>query len=160
MNTEKKLYTILFIEDEDIIRKNYVRYLSQYYKNVYEARDGIEAYDLYKKLNPDILIVDINLPKMTGLELLKKIRKTDHSTRAIILTAHSEVDYLLEATELKLTKYLVKPITRNEIKDALNIVNEEIQMFETKMKKYVVLDDDFIWNLELNELYNQKVSVF
>lgn len=160
MDIKKSFYSILFIEDEDLIRENYVRYLSQYYENVYEAKDGFEAYELYKKLKPDILIVDINLPKMTGLELMEKIRKNDHSTKAIVLTAHSEVDYLLKATELKLTKYLVKPISRSDLKDALNIVNEEMQMFEVKMKKYVTLSNGFFWNKEFNELYNQKVIVF
>lgn len=151
--TDKLDHTILFIEDEIDTRKNYVRYLKRYFIEVYEAGDGEEALQIYKEKKPDILIIDINIPKLNGLELLKRIRQNDHSTKALMLTAHSDKEFLLKAAELKLTKYLVKPVTRDELKDALHLVIDEIEKFKTTGNKLEILKDGFIWNNEKKELF-------
>ena len=100
MNNIKEPYSVLYIEDEKDIRANYVNYLDRHFEKVYEAADGEEGYEKYKKNRPDIMIVDINLPKLNGLELVRRIRENNHSTKVIMLTAHSETKSLLEATEL------------------------------------------------------------
>ena len=104
MNSEKYPYDLLYVEDENITRKNYVEYLEIYFQRVYQASNAEEAYRLYKSKRPSILILDINLPKQSGLELLRQIRESDHSVKAIMLTARSDVSSLMDATELKLTK--------------------------------------------------------
>jgi len=124
-------YTILLVEDEIEIRHNFVLYLKHFFKAVYEASNGNEAYSIYKDKKPDIMIIDINLPSMNGLELLSKIRQNDHTTRALMLTAHAHSEYLMKATELKLTKYLLKPISRAELKEALELTIGELQRFTT-----------------------------
>lgn len=160
MDIEKKFeYSILFIEDEQNIRNNYVRYLKRYFKEVYEAEDGESGYELYTQKKPHILIVDISLPSMSGLEFLRKIRQYDHTTRAIMLTAHSHKDYLLDAASLKLTKYLVKPITREELKEALYLAIEEITRFQTISNHIVVLKDGYIWNHKKSELFKDEKRV-
>ncbi len=156
MNDESYPYDILFIEDEKAIRDNYVEFLKRYFKNVYEAEDGEVAYQVYKEKKPDILIVDINIPKLNGIELLKKIRKSDHKTKAIMLTAHSDTSYLLDAVGLKLTKYLIKPVTRAQLKEALNLVFEELREYDILPKKTLVLKDGFVWNYETRELFNKE----
>jgi two-component system, OmpR family, response regulator VanR len=158
MNSIKEAYSVLYIEDEKDIRANYVNYLTRHFETVFEAADGEEGYAKYKKNRPDIMIVDINLPKLNGLDLVRKIREDDHSTKVIMLTAHSETKYLLEATELKLTKYLVKPVSRSELKDALNLVIDELSNFETTSKKTVVLKDGFYWDIQREELLNNNSS--
>jgi DNA-binding response OmpR family regulator len=155
MNIESYPYDILFIEDEKAIRDNYVEFLKRYFKNVYEAEDGEEAYKIYIEKAPDILIVDINIPKLNGIDLLKKIRQKDHRTKAIMLTAHSDTSYLLEAVGLKLTRYLVKPVTRAQLKEALNSVLEELKQYDVLPKQILVLKDGFTWNYETNELINK-----
>jgi len=72
MQIKDNLYDLLFVEDEKPIRDNYVTYLKRYFKNVYEAEDGEHAYTVYKEKKPQLMIVDINIPKMNGLELVKK----------------------------------------------------------------------------------------
>ncbi len=156
MNNIKEAYSVLYIEDEKDIRANYVNYLTRHFEKVYEAADGEEGYEKYKKNRPDIMIVDINLPKLNGLDLVRKIREENHSTKVIMLTAHSETKYLLEATELKLTKYLVKPVSRSELKDALNLVIDELSSFETTYKKTIVLKDGFYWDIQREELLNNN----
>ncbi len=148
-------YNILFIEDEKEIRDNYIKYLKRHFKNVYEAIDGEDGYSQYKDKKPEIMIVDINLPKLNGLELLKKIRENDQTTKVIMLTAYSDKKYLLDATELKLVKYLVKPISRNELKDALDLAVQEYLKFDIVSKKILNLEDNFVWNYT-NEIMSQN----
>ena len=157
MECEKIQFTVLYVEDEEAIRENYLRYLKKYFINVYEAQDGEKAYEVYKEKKPELLIVDINLPKMNGLELIKKIRETDRTTRIIVLTAYSDVHYLLDATELMLTKYLIKPIMRLELKNALNIAVRDLLEFTISSNSLFILREGFSYNLETNELFkNQK----
>jgi len=156
---DKNNFTILFVEDETDTRKNYTRYLKRYFDEVYEAEDGEIAYEIYQDKKPDILIIDINLPKLNGLDLLKKIRQKDHKTKAIVLTAHSDKEYLLDATSLKLTKYLIKPVSRDELKDALTLVIEEMSKFTTNSNKILTLRENTVWNFELNQLLKEGIVI-
>ncbi len=152
-------YTILFIEDEDDTRENYVRYLKRYFIDVYEAIDGEEALKIYRDKKPNILIIDINLPKISGIELLQIIREKDHTTKALMLTAHSTTDFLLKASELKLTKYLLKPITRDELKDALNSTINELNRFNVIAKEIFVLKENYIWNYAQKRLLKDNIEI-
>ncbi len=158
-NIKQQPYSILFIEDEDDTRENYVKYLKKYFINVYEARDGEQALKIYKDKKPDILIIDINLPKISGIELLQIIRKKDHTTKALMLTAHTTTDFLLKASELKLTKYLIKPITRDELKEALNLTIEELNKFNTISKNILILKENYRWDYKQKKLLNDNIEV-
>jgi len=145
-------FDILFIEDEKAIRDNYVAYLKMFFNAVYEAEDGEKAYEIYKEKKPHILIVDIHLPKLSGIDLLKRIRKTDHTTKAIMLTAYTDTSLLLESASLKLTKYLTKPISRRVLKDALDLAIKELENFNTLSLRTINLKDNYIWNYDSQEL--------
>ena len=114
-----KNLSILYVEDEPLIRKNAIEFLSRYCDKVFEAEDGVEGFQIYQEEKPDIIISDIKMPKLNGLELATKIRKEDKVTPIIMLTAHTQTDYLLKAVELQLIKYLVKPLSLKELKEAL-----------------------------------------
>ncbi len=157
---EKKPYTILYVEDEKAIRDNYLRYLNRHFTSVYEAEDGEQAYKIYQDVKPQIMIIDINIPKLNGLELLKKIRQNDHTMKAIMLTAHADVKYLLNAIELKLIKYLIKPVTRDELKKALCLAEQELMDFEVTPKKTVILKDKYTWSHELKELRKDSELIY
>lgn len=120
---------ILYVEDDDIARENGVEYLENYFKNIYEASNAIIALKLYKEHHPDIIITDIQMPKLNGLDFVKQIRVKDKKTQVIIITAYSDTEYLLKAVELKLVKYLIKPVKEKDFDDALNLcvqsINEE-----------------------------------
>lgn len=156
--TEKE-FDILFVEDEEAIRHNYVHFLKRHFAEVYEAADGQVAYNLYLQHKPQILIVDINLPKMNGLELVQKIRQNDHATKVIMLTAHSDTAYLLEATELKLTKYLIKPVTRDELSAALKLAIRELSNFEISSRILLPLKESFVWDCDRKELLHKNSEV-
>lgn len=120
---------ILYIEDEDFIRKNAIEYLRFHCKNVYEAIDGTNGYEIYQKVKPDIIICDIMMPRLNGLELIEKIRREDNKIQIIVATARIDTDFLLKAVELRLVKYLTKPITENKLlpvlQKALELLNKE-----------------------------------
>lgn len=112
-------FTLLYAEDEIGIQRNIHEILDCMFKDIYLAKDGEEAYKIYSEKKPDLIITDIKMPKMTGLELVKKIRETNPKVRIIITSAHTDLDYLLDAAELHLVKYIVKPITEEKLTTAL-----------------------------------------
>ena len=140
-----KNHSILYVEDEEAIRLNITEYLESYFGTVYVAGDGKEALEAYNTYHPDVLLLDINLPHMTGLEVATHIRKKDQSVKIIMLTAHTEKDKLLTATELKLTKYLVKPIHPKVFKETMRLLSSELRH---NPSRFVNLGKDCIWNIE------------
>jgi len=121
-----KPLSILYIEDEPLIRQNAVEYLSRYCNKVYEAQDGIEGLEVYHAYKPDIIISDIKMPKLNGLAFASKIRAEDKRTPIILATAHTEIEYLLKAVELHLIKYIIKPITSEKLNNALCLACESL----------------------------------
>lgn len=153
-------YTILYAEDEEQTRLNYTNYLGNLFSKVYSVTNGEEALKSYKENSPDILLLDINMPKINGLEVAKTIRLKDKITRIIILTAHLEQDKLLFAAELNLTKYLPKPISRNELKLALKKATDEIKELKGTLE-VIYLADDFSWNKTTKSLIanNNEIKI-
>jgi DNA-binding response OmpR family regulator len=144
MNIDRlKPYTILYIEDEPLIRQNALEYISRYCKKVYEASDGMEGWQRYCEYQPDIIISDIQMPKLNGLDMVNKIRKDDKKTPIILVTAHTNTEYLIRAVELQLIKYVVKPITEEKLQEALNIacdiLSEETQ-YIVHIDKNIIYD--------------------
>jgi len=128
MKNEFKNLTLLYVEDDEIIRQNAVDYLANYFGKVFQANDGEMALEIYANRKPDIIITDIKMPKLNGLEMAKKIRKNDKSTPIIVATAFTDTSYLLEAVELQLIKYMTKPISSKKLKEALHLVLEHLNL--------------------------------
>ena len=120
----KKDTTILYVEDNDFIREEALDYLSLFYNTILEATNGEEALEIYKASNPDIIITDIKMPIISGLQLAKYIRKENKKIPIIILTAFVDTEYLLEAIELHLVKYIIKPVTNYKLDIALDLAHQ------------------------------------
>ena len=134
----KKYYKnikILYVEDDEIARENGIEYLENYFELIYDASDAIKALQLYEKYKPDIIITDIQMPKLNGLEFVKRIRQKDKKTQVIIITAFSDKDYLLKAIELGLVKYLVKPVREKEFEEALFLCVDSLENEESNIVK-------------------------
>lgn len=115
-----KNLTILYAEDEEGIRKNIADSLRYYVAEVFEASDGKEAYNLYKEKKPDIILTDIHMPNINGIDFVKNIRKENKTIPIVMITAYTDKKYLLEAIELHMEKYIVKPVEIDELFETLN----------------------------------------
>lgn len=126
-----KTLRILYAEDEEGIRKNIAASLRYYAKEVIEAENGKTALELYKECCPDIVITDILMPIMNGVELVKAIRKEDEMTPLVIISAHTDKEYLLNVIDLHLEQYIVKPVNFKGIMDALERCMKRISLTHT-----------------------------
>ena len=142
-----KAFSVLYVEDEEGIKKNIEEILQHYFKDTKTASNASEAYNKYLEFNPDLIITDIKMEAQTGtgIDLIKKIRLNDFKTRIIITSAHTELNYLLDAAELHLVKYIVKPVTQDKLMNAL----------EAFVNTY---DENKIYNLTANWIYDYKES--
>ncbi|MCH9813389.1 MAG: response regulator transcription factor [Epsilonproteobacteria bacterium] len=155
----KSNYSLLYIEDKDEVRAKYLYYFKQNYEKVYEAPNAKKALEIYKLYKPRIIICDINLPDINGLEILKIIRQHDHQTRIIMLTAYSDTPKLLNAVKLKLTDYLVKPVSRESLKKALQVAHFEIETYEVTSKKRLLFKENYYWDYLSKSLYHHNNEI-
>lgn len=110
-----KSQTVLFVEDEEVAREILAKVLSKMFKNVITASNGLEAYEKFELASNssnkiDLIISDINMPIVNGLDMLENIRKIDNFVPAIFVTARSETSNILRAIDLNVTNYIIKPI--------------------------------------------------
>lgn len=121
---------VFLVEDEMVIRrgiKNSIDWEKEGYIFCGEASDGELAYPMIIKEKPDILITDIRMPFMDGLELCKLVKKELPNIIILILSGYDEFDYAKEAIRLGVTEYLLKPISSGKLLEALNGVSESIR---------------------------------
>lgn len=121
---------VFLVEDEMVIRrgiKNSIDWEKEGYIFCGEASDGELAYPMIIKEKPDILITDIRMPFMDGLELCKLVKKELPNIKILILSGYDEFDYAKEAIRLGVTGYLLKPISSGKLLEALNGVSESIR---------------------------------
>ena len=144
---------LLFVEDDIEIRENLRFYLKSIFREVIEVSNGKEALKEYYNCTPDIILLDINIPKLNGIEVAKKIRERDNKTVIIILTAHDDRDILIQAIELKLTKYLLKPVSRKVLKETLIKAITDVKEIQNIDLMY-----DYKWNLK-NKILRHKNEV-
>lgn len=136
-----KAYTVLYLEDEDGIRNNISEILEELFAKVSTAKNSAEAMIKYNENKPDLIISDIQLQGKTGIDFIKEIRKSDSKTRVIITSAFTDLNYMLDATELHLVKYIVKPITNDKLFEALETF---VNTYESN--KNFSLSDGYIYD--------------
>lgn len=115
--------SVLYVEDELDVLENISALLGNFFQHFYAASDGLSALALFDQKHIDLLLVDIELPKMNGIELIKQVRAVDQEVMIIVVSAYTKTDYLLESVELGLSKYIVKPLTSKKIHTLLDTVN-------------------------------------
>jgi DNA-binding response OmpR family regulator len=147
--------SILIAEDEKKLLNSMVEYLQLFFTYVYAAQDGVSALEIYQKEKPDIIVADIHMPRLDGLSMIEKIRRTDQDTKIIITTAHSDKEKLLQAIELHLVKYLVKPVDSTTLKDLLlSLVNE------LRHKNHIIsLKDGYSWDTQKQKLFKGEEEI-
>lgn len=130
MDSQEYLKTadILYVEDEPEVREGYAKALSRYAKHLYVAQNGEEGLELFEKYKPDIVISDIRMPKLGGIEMAKKIKEQKPGTAVIFTSAHNESKYLFDALDIQADGYLLKPVTKNKLKEKIASLSKIIYL--------------------------------
>jgi two-component system chemotaxis response regulator CheY len=105
------------VDDSKVVRGILAKAIKQEGANVEFAGDGFEALEKYQIFRPDLTIMDINMPKMGGLDSIVKIREYDQNAKFIILTSSSRKDEIITAQTLKVVSYVVKPFKMDNFLD-------------------------------------------
>lgn len=183
-----KEITLLYVEDDEKTRELYAENLERRVKALYTAKDGQEGLEKYEELSPDIIITDIQMPVMTGIEMTKKIREKDENIPIIVTTAFNTIELLSESLELDISGYLVKPINNKQLINKLSnraklviakkeeakrnktlqaIINADNHLLVvTDLEQTLFMNNTFMkyFNVEnceeFNEKYNSLVDMF
>ncbi len=111
--------SLLYVEDERVTREQISRILQRIVTELYVAENGQEGLDLYREKRPDIIMSDIMMPVMNGLEMAREIRALDRDSQIIMLTAYSDTEYLLECISLGINQYVQKPVDFSQLATAI-----------------------------------------
>lgn len=159
-----KELTILYVEDDKAIVESISVILKPLIKKLLIAYDGQEGLETYKNnIDIDIIITDINMPKVDGLTMCKEIRSLDVSIPVIVTTAHNENDFLIHAIEVGVTGYLMKPIDAfkliQEIKKASEpiFLRKELKAMNEKLKQKV---EEVVTKSNEKEILIQEIVEF
>ena len=139
---------VLFVEDEELAREKLAKLLTKLFKEVVLASNGLEGLEKYEKSKItnekiDLIISDINMPIMNGLDMLEKIREFDPFIPLIFTTARSEADNLIKAIDLNVSNYIIKPIDTSLLVKKITEVCEkkyfevELQDKQQELQKYL-----------------------
>ncbi len=138
--------TVMLVEDEELILmgiKSIVDWDRLGLELVHMAHDGLEALKLWEERPVDIIVSDIDMPGMNGLELLKEIRKQDDRVRCIILTGYDRFEYAQKAISLDIENYILKPIDEEELEKQLILATKKLE--ELEKQKIMYIDEKTDW---------------
>ena len=115
---------VMLTDDHALMREG-IKHLLEFdgsIKVIEEASDGIECLQKLEKIHPDILLLDINMPEMNGIEVLEELKRREDPLKVLILTVHSEVEYLVKAVDIGANGYILKDSGSSELKQAIDVI--------------------------------------
>ena len=115
---------VMLTDDHALMREG-IKHLLEFdgsIEVIEEASDGIECLQKLEKIHPDILLLDINMPEMNGIEVLEELKRREDPLKVLILTVHSEVEYLVKAVDIGANGYILKDSGSSELKQAINVI--------------------------------------
>ena len=122
--------TILVVEDEKLIREGIVVMLKRFQipvTQILQARNGEEAILLFQQYKIDILITDIRMPKMDGIELIGKVKCLEYKPYVVVISGYDDFNYAVEVLRHGVRDYLVKPIEREKLEDIMVSIFQDMQ---------------------------------
>jgi len=141
-----KNINVLLVEDEYELSSSLKSAIGEYFYSFTLASNGIDGLKEFENNKVDLVITDINMPDMNGLEMSKKLRLSHPNLPIIILSAFSQKEYLLNAIDISITKYLIKPFDPDELLEYIISIVSKIE------KKDIVLLDGYEFNKNKNNL--------
>jgi len=164
---QTKNLSVLLAEDHAPLRKELQEVLEDLFQTVMVASDGNEALCLFQESlqdnqsNIDLLISDIQMPNMNGIELTRHIRKLHETLPIIILSAHTDSEYLLDFIDMGISKFVTKPIENNSLLDALETVSQKIHLLRptSNTESMIHLGEGYYWHHANSVLYNNDKEI-
>ena len=148
-------FSLLIVEDEPKLLTFMVEYLSLFFTHIYQATNSANALNIYQQNKPSIIITDVIMPGINGLDFIQTLRKKDKETPIIVISAYSEREKLLQAIELNLVTYLLKPFLGDELK---KIIMDIVEKLNAK-KERIYLDEAYTFDLKKVQLLNNNKPV-
>lgn len=146
---------LLLVEDDIRIIEKFSRLLEIYVGTIYTATNGKDALKLYKKFNPQFIITDFEMPVMNGLQFIEYLRNENSTVPIIAISAHTNIEYLLNSIKLKLVDYLLKPVDSTELIKSLESVAKELKSL--KLSNIIDITEEIKYNpIEKNLIINDK----
>lgn len=145
---------VLIVDDEHIVReglKSIISWKDHGFEICGEGIDGKDAVNKINELDPDLVLIDIKMPGMYGLDVIKQVREAGYKGRFVILTGYSDFDYAKSAIRLGVDSYLLKPIDEDELIEAVKKVYEDIKR-ESDIKNHIINSKKHIKELALRSL--------
>ena len=125
-------FTILYVEDEETTQELIADILKISCKELFIASDGKEGLTLYKNKKPDIVLSDIAMPNMDGLEMSKAIKQINPEQPIALFTAFSQSSYLKQAAEIGVATYILKPLDEEQFFNSLNYMALDLELSREK----------------------------
>jgi len=122
-----KNLTVLYVEDDERLQQETEKMLARIFKKVLVASDGKEGLAVYKENHVDLVITDIEMPIMTGLEMSKYVKNINQTCPVVVVSAYTDVDYFLEAIEYDVDYYVLKPVNTQKFLQTLFLVCQRIE---------------------------------
>jgi CheY-like chemotaxis protein len=118
--------SLLYVEDDHAIRQQFARIIQRMVGELHVAADGREGLEIYRMEHPDIVLTDIEMPRMNGLDMAEKIKAINHDQSILIMTAYNHDDKFLRAIDIGVDKYVIKPVKIEQLKNALYTIAKQI----------------------------------
>ena len=153
---------VLYVEDDAMAREEIADFLEFEVGEVITAENGEEGLEKFKKYNPDLVVTDINMPKMNGLDMAKKIKEINPNIPIIVTSAYSDGNYIIKAIEIGINKYLLKPVDVDELLIMISNSAKELVFEDTleKQNEYIkfLIDANPSFMLVLNNTDPEYIS--
>ena len=140
-NKYLKTANILYVEDEKSIQEGFAKTLTRCAKELYIGSDGKEGLELFKKYQIDIVVSDIKMPIMSGIDMAKEILEINPNIPIIFTTAHSESNMLLQAIELHVDGYLLKPVSIKKLMKKINKISKHIALERINKEQQIKIQE-------------------
>lgn len=146
---------VLYVEDEEVTRKEMSKFLRRRVGKLYLAQNGEEGLEIYQEQRPDIIIADLVMPVMGGMEMIERIRRMGDTCFVMITSALGDVDSILETVDIGIEKYIIKPIDTDKLVDAL--IDVGLKVFK-RNNSFLLIDKEK--KKETEDTIKREISYF
>lgn len=154
----KKKFTVLHVDDDMVALEFSKRALKSDSINLYTTTDTNEAQVIFHEKKPDIVILDICMPERDGLDLAKEFKNLNKDLKVIIMSCHDEKEKLLDAIEIKVDKYLIKPVVVQNLKSAVFKIILELTQ-DGSPANLLFIKYGYVWDKDTKRLLKDEIEV-